>query len=220
MQPGQHRARLEHIPANLITGRNGAAKSRLLQHLLTLRPAHERWAVLVTESDQATLPRDARPGVASQELHVASMTGGCICCSGSLELRTALTQLLRVARPQRVLIEAPASANTVELVRLLQDRWLAPVLDLRAIALVLEDGEAPGPPAGNGDDPLACVGIIVSDDPSAASAFLRLDQRRIAGRIPGDVALTREAQFDALMLDLPGPKVAPRFQSDDSSGLA
>lgn len=220
MLPGQHRARLEHIPANLLTGRNGAAKSRLLHHLLTLRPAHQRWAVLVTESDQAALPRDARMGGTPAGLHVAGMTGGCICCSGSLELRTALIRLLRVARPQRVLIEAPASANTVELVRLLQDRWLAPVLDLRAIALVLGHGEAPGPPDDSGDDLLACIGIVVSNDLSAGNASLRLEQRQVTGRTSGVVAVTGEAQFDAALLDLPGPKVAPRFQSDHSSGVA
>ena len=37
------------IPTNIITGFLGAGKTTLIQHLLTLKPANERWAILGPE---------------------------------------------------------------------------------------------------------------------------------------------------------------------------
>src|SRR5258708_3243483 len=87
---------LSHVPAHLITGRSARAKLRLISHLQSLQPPGESWAVLLTDG------ADHLDGTSSPALHLASIRGSCICCSGSLELRTTLVRLLREARPQRV----------------------------------------------------------------------------------------------------------------------
>ena len=46
---------LQNIPTHVIAGPLGAGKTSLIQHLMTHKPAHERWAVLVNEFGQIGL---------------------------------------------------------------------------------------------------------------------------------------------------------------------
>ena len=211
--PGIPRERLQHIPANLIMGRSGAAKARLLAHWLSLKPRDEHWACLVTEADRSLLPRTGSAGA----IDMATVFGGCICCSGSLELRTVLVQLLRKARPHRVLIEAPSTARSTELLRLLHDQWLAPVLDLRAVTLVVDGDHARTfTDEPDADDPVRPehVGIVVIDRPSDGSNP-RPTMPDAEASWPA-LCLDGADQFEFAMLDLPGPVIAPRFHSGEA----
>lgn len=216
---GTQREKLQHIPANLVMGVSGAAKARLLARWLSWKPPGERWACLITEADQSLLPRVAAAG----EVDMASFSGGCICCSGSLELRTVLVRLLRQGRPHRVLIEAPAAARSVELLRVLQDNWLAPVLDLRAVSLVLNIDRARALLENPGADeavPLAHAGIVVLDAHAGAPKPLHAAQFvRMAGASSRASAAKWAAgidQFERDWLDLPGPVLAPpRFHGGE-----
>lgn len=215
---GAPREKLQHIPANLIMGVNGVAKARLLARWLSWKPPEERWACLITEADQSLLPRVAAAG----EVDMASFSGGCICCSGSLELRTVLVQLLRRVRPHRVLIEAPAAARSAELLRVLQDNWLSPVLDLRAVTLVLDTDRARTLLENPGADeavPLAHTGIVVIDPHSGTPNPPNIEQ---LVRDAGESSHASEAkwaagidQFERGWLDLPGLALAPRFRSGE-----
>ena len=40
---------LQNIPTPVIAGPLGAGKTSLIKHLLTQKPAHERWAILINE---------------------------------------------------------------------------------------------------------------------------------------------------------------------------
>lgn len=215
--PGAQREKLQHIPANLILGRSGVAKARLLAHWLSWKPPEERWACLITEADQSRLPRVEVAG----DIDMASFSGGCICCSGSLELRTVLVQLLRRVRPHRVLIEAPAAARNAELLRVLQDRWLAPVLDLRAVSLVL-DADSVGKllvdPAADAAVSLEHVGIVILE--TNAGALISTDAAQLvrsaqASSHPSAKWANGVAHFEPDWLDLPGPELAPRFHSGE-----
>ena len=46
---------IERIPTNLITGFLGAGKTTAILSLLSQRPSHERWAVLVNEYGMVSL---------------------------------------------------------------------------------------------------------------------------------------------------------------------
>lgn len=210
--PGAQREKLQHIPANLILGRNGVAKARLLAHWLSWKPPEERWACLITEADQSRLPRVEVAG----DVDMASFSGGCICCSGSLELRTVLVQLLRRVRPHRVLIEAPAAARSAELLRVLQDRWLAPVLDLRAVSLVL-DTDSAGRLLADAAVSLEHIGIVILETDAGAPSSLDAAQRVRSAQASSHPSSAKWAngvtQFEPDWLDLPGPELAPRFHS-------
>lgn len=40
---------INRVPTNIITGFLGVGKTTAILHLLTTKPAHEKWAVLVNE---------------------------------------------------------------------------------------------------------------------------------------------------------------------------
>lgn len=213
--PGTRRDKLQHVPANLVMGANGTAKARLLACWLSWKPPGERWACLITEADQSVLPRVAAAG----EVDMASFSGGCICCSGSLELRTVLVRLLRQARPHRVLIEAPAAARSAELLRVLQDNWLAPVLDLRAVSLVLDIDRGRALLENPGADeavPLEHAGIVVLDgDAGAPDAPQLLRMAEASSQAAEAKWAAGIDQFEREWLDLPGRVMAPRFHSGE-----
>ena len=97
------------VATHLIAGFPGAGKTTLLRALIARRPHAERWALLL----------NAAGGIADAEcVSVRQISDGCACCSARVTFRTALVQLLRESRPQRLLIELagtgdPAGVNTV-----------------------------------------------------------------------------------------------------------
>jgi len=200
MLPGAHNPPLAHVSTNLVVGKSGAAKSRLLKKIESLRPADQSWAFLVTDSDQHTVPESQRlahgvPG-SGAAVHVTAIAGGCICCTGSVELRSTLVKLLREARPNRLIVEAPAMASTRELLRLLSDRWLGPVLDLKAVVLALDQDEV-FPEDEADKERLAYAGAIASTGPNTKVVGAKVIEN-----------------FGLDSLDLPGPeKPKTRFQS-------
>jgi G3E family GTPase len=203
MLPGAHQPKLEHVATNLVVGKSGAAKSRLLKRLEALKPQGESWAFLVTDTDQHTVstPLRLKQGT-SAAVHVAAIAGGCICCTGSVELRSTLVKLLRESRPARLIVEAPAMASTRELLRLLSDAWLAPVLDLSAVVLALDEAETF--PADEADqERLAYAAVVVTN--AQQIRFATTETTRI----------TSLEDFSADLLDRQGPKrPTPRFQSE------
>jgi G3E family GTPase len=132
--------RLADIPTLLLIGPTGAGKTTLIRRLLLERPASERWAVLLNEQGRAKL--ESTPGV-----FVAQVPGGCVCCTAQVELRVALTRLLRESRPARLFIELAAASHVENVLRMLHGPWLAPVLQLGPVVAVGNDPLPPHIPA-------------------------------------------------------------------------
>lgn len=195
---------LAGIPVNIVTGRDVAAKSRVLAHILATRPSGARWAVLVNEGGVAAQGLDAAgPGV-----YFSEVAEGCICCTAQLPLRVGLTRLLRETEPDRLFIRAPGRARTGHIVRMLTDRWLSPVLALRAIIHVLA---ATDPPALLDDElhaaQLAAAQVVAVDgDAGVAMRHLAaLKTEPVIRHVPRDA-------IDPVLLDLSGDTPPPRFQ--------
>jgi G3E family GTPase len=100
---------MTRVATHLIAGFPGAGKTTLLRTLLSQRPHGEHWALLLNAAGGV----DNTDGVS-----VRQISDGCACCTARVAFRTALVQLLRAARPQRLLIELagtgdPAGIKTV-----------------------------------------------------------------------------------------------------------
>jgi G3E family GTPase len=201
---------LAGIPVNLITGRDARTKSRLLAQILRMRPAGSRWAVLVNE-DGVVPDADARDGVIFSEV-----AQGCICCTAQLPLRVGLTRLLRETEPGRLFIQASGRARSGEILRLLSDRWLAPVLSLRATVHVL--GVADFPALLDDEthaDQLGAAQVVVVDDGGAGNAAREaLAQHLSALKSAPRIICLGEGVPDQAWLDLPGLPVTPYFRAD------
>ncbi|GGK73575.1 CobW family GTP-binding protein [Amphritea balenae] len=119
------------IPVNIITGFLGVGKTTAIQYLLQNKPDTERWAVLVNEFGEIGI--DA--GLMSNEeksggVFMKEVPGGCMCCTAGLPMQIALNQLIRQAKPDRLIIEPTGLGHPLEVIRALQQPEYAGVLDL------------------------------------------------------------------------------------------
>lgn len=103
LKPAMLKPFIQAVPTHIITGFLGAGKTTLLNQLLSQRPAHETWAVLINEFgkigvDQALIAQ--HDGIAIREV-----VGGCLCCTSQLPMQVALARLLQQTQPDRLFIE-------------------------------------------------------------------------------------------------------------------
>lgn len=128
---------LPRISVNLVTGFLGVGKTTALMRLLAEKPADEYWAVVVNEFGEVGID-GATLSTAGEGLQVAEVPGGCVCCTTSPMLRTALSRLVKERRPDRVLIEPSGLGHPAGIVDLLRDSFLAKVFEVRAVITLLD----------------------------------------------------------------------------------
>ncbi|APV39914.1 cobalamin biosynthesis protein CobW [Pseudomonas frederiksbergensis] len=173
---------LQNIPTHVIAGPLGAGKTSLIKHLLTQRPANERWAVLINEFgqiglDAALLTQDA-DGIALGEV-----AGGCLCCVNGAPFQIGLGRLLRKARPDRLFIEPSGLGHPAQLLRQLSTApWLG-VLAVQPCVLVLDAlALAAGKPLPVAQqEALSSAGLLLMNK---AENLDDADRQRIAAQLP------------------------------------
>ena len=122
------------IPVNIVTGPLGVGKTTTINHLLNLRPAGERWAVLINEYGQIGLDQalvEGERGDASG-IEVREVAGGCICCSAGVMFEVALVLLLQ-RRPHRLLIEPTGLATVSGILETLNRKGIREAVDVRSV---------------------------------------------------------------------------------------
>ena len=100
---------IQNVPTTLFTGFFGVGKTTAIRSLLARKPANENWAILVNEFgeiavDQAVL-EDGSTNGQENRLTIREIPGGCMCCVANVSMRMAITEILRRAKPDRLLIE-------------------------------------------------------------------------------------------------------------------
>nr|CBX70012.1 hypothetical protein YEW_IU38090 [Yersinia enterocolitica W22703] len=87
---------------NLITGFLGCGKTTTIRHLLSQKPEHEKWAVLVNEFGEIGIDGAL---LADSGAVLKEIPGGCMCCVNGFPMQVGLNMLLQQAKPDRLLIE-------------------------------------------------------------------------------------------------------------------
>ena len=192
---------LQNIPTHVIAGPLGAGKTSLIKHLLTQRPPHERWAVLINEFgqiglDAALLTQDA-DGIALGEV-----AGGCLCCVNGAPFQVGLGRLLRKARPDRLFIEPSGLGHPAQLLKQLGEAPWHGVLAVQPCVLVL-DAQAlaagkPLPPAQQ--QALISAGLLLLNKDEQLSDT---DRQRIIKQLP-DCPVYWAQQAALPLSELPG----------------
>lgn len=124
------------VKTHIISGFLGAGKTTLLQHLLTQKPEHETWAVLMNEFGQIGIDQQLliqQPGYVVKEL-----LGGCLCCSSQLPMQLALSRLIHDLRPDRLFIEPTGLGHPAQLLDQLSEPHWQESLELRALITVID----------------------------------------------------------------------------------
>lgn len=131
---------LSAIPTHIITGFLGVGKTSAILHLLNNKPHNERWAVLVNEFGEIGVDGSLLQGQHRQEQHVfiREVPGGCMCCSAGLPMQVALNQLLKQARPDRLLIEPTGLGHPKEVLQSLTSESYRDVIDLQKVVTLVD----------------------------------------------------------------------------------
>jgi len=128
------------VPTNIVTGFLGAGKTSTILQLLSVKPKHERWAVLVNEFGEIGIDGSIIEGQYSQQegIYVREVPGGCMCCAAGLPMRVALSQLIRRAKPDRLLIEPTGLGHPKEVLQTLSDASFRDVIEMQSIITVVD----------------------------------------------------------------------------------
>jgi len=203
---------LQNIPTHVIAGALGAGKTSLIKHLLSHKPAGERWAILINEFGQigldAALLNTAEDGIALGEV-----AGGCLCCVNGAPFQIGLGRLLRKAKPDRLFIEPSGLGHPVQLMAQLKDApWLG-VLAVQPSVMVLDAlALAQGKPLpATQQEAMGDAGLLVLNKSAGLDAAAR---QSIIGSLPDRPVVWTESGVVALD-QLPGIHVRAREGVDN-----
>jgi len=133
-------ALIKRVPTNIITGFLGVGKTSTILQLLKNKPKSERWAVLVNEFGEIGIDGALYEGRYSEQqgVFIREVPGGCMCCTAGLPMRVALAQLLRRAKPDRLLIEPTGLGHPKEVLQTLMDESFQGVITMQNIVTVVD----------------------------------------------------------------------------------
>lgn len=127
---------LMKIPVNIITGFLGVGKTTAIKHILSNKPANERWAIIINEFGAVSIDHT---GIDEQDgLTIKEVAGGCICCTANVPMQVTLTSILRSQKPDRILIEPTGMGHPASILDLLQSKYLKDILQIRATICLVD----------------------------------------------------------------------------------
>jgi G3E family GTPase len=129
------------ITTSLITGSTGSGKTAYILQRVSQKPAGERWAILLNKYGNSSANDKVLLNYPDASVFCQLIQGGCICCTFSLQLQSALNRLLSASNPDRLLIELPAIADIKQVIKLLSQPWYKTLLMPCEITTVI-DGQA------------------------------------------------------------------------------
>lgn len=129
-----------NVPTALFTGFFGVGKTTTIRHLLSHKNPDERWAVLVNEFGEVPIdgaalePDEAEAG----GVVIREIAGGCMCCTMNLPMKVAIADVLRRAKPERLIIEPTGIGHPAGILDELRGDDLRDAVDVGAVICLVD----------------------------------------------------------------------------------
>jgi len=120
---------------NLFTGFLGVGKTTALRHLIAHQPKDEKWALIVNEFGEIGIDGAVLSG---GDVPMAEIAGGCLCCVAGPQMTATIANLVRRAKPDRLLIEASGLAHAAGVIDELRHPPLAEALSIGAVLTLVD----------------------------------------------------------------------------------
>ena len=114
----------DRTPLTVITGPLGSGKTTLLRHMVATVP--RRLAILMNEFGEIAIDSKV---VAGQNIQIAELGGGCVCCSLLGEFDAAVQEIIATVAPELLVVETTGVAEPDALIVDIQDSLAAVRLD-------------------------------------------------------------------------------------------
>ncbi len=182
--------------ATIVYGFLGAGKTTLLRSLVPQLASLESTALLVNEFgvegvDQVVL--------ASDDLTVRQLVGGCVCCEVRGDLLTALEQLDRSVGPERLVIEPTGLASPDTLAHVFASPSVRSIVDVDSVITVLDATRYALVRDHLGEffpNQVRHADLVVVNKTDAASEEQRLDARAWARALNAEAAIVDSVYCD------------------------
>ncbi|HFD10853.1 MAG TPA: GTP-binding protein [Crenotrichaceae bacterium] len=185
------RTKLQNIPTNLIMGFLGVGKTTAVINLLRQKPQHENWAVLVNEFGKVGIDGKI---LATAGATVKEIPGGCLCCAVGLPFKTGVNQLIKQARPHRLLIEPSGLGHPKQVLDMLLKDSFSTVLDMRASICLVDPQKLKDPRYTDHAtfiDQIALSDVLVANKADLAEqASIRLFQQLAKSATPAKAVIS------------------------------
>ena len=128
------------VPTNIITGFLGVGKTSAILNLLNNKPENERWAILVNEFGEIGIDGSIFESQYTEEqgVYIREVPGGCMCCTAGTPMQVALAQLLRKAKPDRLLIEPTGLGHPSEVLQTLNNDNFQDILEIQKVITLVD----------------------------------------------------------------------------------
>ncbi len=209
--------RIEHVPTTLFTGFFGTGKTTAIISMLARKPAGEKWAILINEFGEVAVDQAAVPAE-DETVAIKEIPGGCLCCMMNVPLKVAVVDILRRARPDRLIIEPTGIGHPAGILDQLRDEELAEAVSLRSVICLVDPRHVDDPrleAAQVYQDQIHLADVLVAAKADLASADELAKFHDWAGSLfPPKLLVTesRHGDLDLALLDLnPAETRAPLF---------
>ncbi|MBA3581321.1 MAG: GTP-binding protein [Gammaproteobacteria bacterium] len=208
------------IPTNVITGFLGTGKTTAILHLLHhVKPANERWAILVNEFGEIGIDGAL---LSNQGAAIKEITGGCICCVAGLPMQVGLNQLLAQEKWDRLIIELTGLGHPAQVLRTLRNAPYSQHLEVRATLTLVDPRKLQDSRYTSRDEfkeQIACADIIVANKTDVCShSDQQAFEHFIATQAPADIqtAWLQQGEIAARYLDI---AASPRHSIRQSKNI-
>lgn len=137
------------IKTNLITGVLGAGKTTAIQSLIDVKPADERWAIIINEYGQVSIDDALLEN--SSDIQIMELASGCVCCTMSYAFEPLLAQLIRRVKPDRIIIEPSGAGHPARIIDMLRNENFGKVIELGCTICLVDPADFDNPRIADSD---------------------------------------------------------------------